>query len=194
MSPALPIRMAIAAVAALAALGGPIELLLVALVAVAALTSSSALSGPIDISIAADPDNPAMPRMGDTLRYRTVIRNDQSVPATGVVAWLSLIQTDPGQEQPVDLEDWSAHKAEAFAQLAPGQTIDSEWPIRLIQAGHYRVAVTASAADVPTLAVSPPLTFVVEEKPVVDSNRVLPVAGGMPLLLTGLLIWRARFA
>ena len=89
--------------------------------------------------------------MGDTLRYRTVIRNDQPVQATGIVAWLSLIQTDPGQEQPVDLEDWSAHKAETFAELAPGKSVDSVWPIRLIQVGHYRVAVSASSGRRPSL-------------------------------------------
>jgi hypothetical protein len=150
------------------------------------------LGGPLAISLAADPANPPSPRMGDTLRYRTVIRNDQSVQATGIVAWLSLIQTDPGQEQPVDLEDWSAHKAETFAELAPGKAVDSEWPIRLIQAGHYRVAVSASAADIPSLAVSPPLEFVVQEKPVVESLRVVPVAGGVPLLLAGLVAWRVR--
>src|SRR3954454_12463711 len=148
--PPIPMQMAAAAIAVAVALGGPLELLLVALIAVALPTSSAALGGPLAISIAADPANPSSPRMGDTLRYRTVIRNDQSVQATGIVAWLSLIQTDPGQEQPVDLEDWSAHKAETFAELAPGKAVDSEWPIRLIQAGHYRVAVSASAADVPS--------------------------------------------
>ena len=44
------------------------------------------------------------------MRYHAVIRNDQPTAAHGIVAWLSLIQTDPSRP-PVDLEDWSSCEA-----------------------------------------------------------------------------------
>ncbi len=96
------------------------------------------------------------------------------------------------QEQPVDLEDWSAHKAITIASLAPGQAVQTDWPTRLIAAGHYRVVVSAMPAAGGSLAPSRFLDFAVRAKPVVESGRVLPVALGMPaLLLAGLLVrWR----
>src|SRR5262245_47625724 len=70
-----------------------------------------------DLAIALTParDNPLQPQMGDHLSFHSVIRNTGGAPITGLVAWLSLIQTDAGSEQPVDLEDWSAHRAVAAA-------------------------------------------------------------------------------
>ena len=49
-----------------------------------------------------------------------------------MIAWLSLVQVDLGKEQPVDLEDWSAHKVVTIASLAPGQAVE----IHLADAAH----------------------------------------------------------
>lgn len=168
----------------------PLRLVLLVLLFGAAAVSAA--GAPLEISLVPDPDNPLEPRMGDTLRFHTLIRNTEADPVTGVIAWLSLVQTDPGLEQPVDLEDWSAHKAIALDVLMAGAVVETEWPIRLIQAGHYRVVVSASAGGEPRLAASPFRGFIVEEKPVVESGRVLPVAVGIPLLLGGLMFWRRR--
>ncbi|HVI90437.1 MAG TPA: hypothetical protein VM659_19190, partial [Dongiaceae bacterium] len=81
--------------------------------------------------------------MGDRLNFHSIIRNAGNAPIEGVVAWLSLVQIDTGQEQPIDLEDWSAHKAVTVATLAPGQMFQADWPMRLIQAGNYRIVVSA---------------------------------------------------
>lgn len=146
----------------------------------------------LSVALSPAPDNPASPQMGDRLAFSTVIRNDDTVPVDGVIAWISLVQTDRGKEQPVDLEDWSAHKAVTAAGLAPGQAIQTDWPMRLIQSGHYRVVVSAASRTGTTLAASPFVDFTVRTKPVVESGRVLPVALGMPLLLGGLLTLRLR--
>src|SRR3954465_14509981 len=99
--------------------------------------TGSAVAAPLSVELKATPTNPASPRMGDTIAFTSVIRNTGDKPLDGVIAWISLVQVDPGKEQPVDLEDWSAHKAIAERTLAPGAALSTEWPIRLIQAGTY---------------------------------------------------------
>jgi hypothetical protein len=153
---------------------------------------SVGVAAPLSITIAPDSANPAAPRMGDHLHFGTVIRNDGTAPVEGLTAWISLIQIDKGKEQPVDLEDWSAHKAVTAPALEPGATVRTDWPMRLIQAGHYRVVVSAASRSGTGLTASPFSDFSVREKPVVESARVLPVAIGLPLLLAGALVWRAR--
>ena len=99
---------------------------------VLAIFGPAASAAPISISIAPAAQNPASPKMGDHLTFHTIIRNDGSDPVDGLIAWLSLVQVDRGHEQPIDLEDWSAHKAVTAAKLAPGQTLETDWPMRLI--------------------------------------------------------------
>ena len=136
--------------------------------------------------------NPAQPQMGDRLSYQTSIRNVGAAPIEGIVAWLGLVQVDRGKEQPVDLEDWSAHKAVTIPSLSSGQAIQTEWPLRLIASGHYRVVVSAAAADGGPLTPSPFVDLTVRAKPVVESSRVLPVAIGVPALLLTCLLVRRR--
>jgi len=146
----------------------------------------------LTVSLAPSPANPAAPRMGNRLSFHTVIRNTGAQPVHGLIAWISLLRTDPGQEQPMDLEDWSAHKAVSAARLEPGQSLDADWPMRLIQDGRYRVVVSLVSREEPGLVTSPLLDFTVLRKPVVESGRVLPVALGMPFLLGLVLLWRWR--
>lgn len=60
----------------------------------------------------------------------------------GLVAWISLVKIDPGNEQPVDLESWNAHEAVTEASLKPGETLRTDCPMRLIKGGDYRVVVS----------------------------------------------------
>lgn len=147
---------------------------------------------PVSIAIAPAASNPASPRMGDRLSFRTEIRNDGTAPVGGVIGWVSLLRTDRGHEQPIDLEDWSAHKAITLPSLAPGETVATDWPFRLIASGTYRVVVSAATRDGAALATSPFADFAVRAKPVVESQRVLPVALGLPLLIGAGMIVTAR--
>ncbi len=63
-------------------------------------------AAPLDIALAPDVSNPTSPTMGDQMRFRSVIANSGERPVEGLVAWISLVEVDPGREQPVDLEDW----------------------------------------------------------------------------------------
>jgi len=159
-----------------------------------ASTAQPATAAPaLQVDLAPAPANPASPQMGDRLSYRTSIRNVGRAQVEGIVAWLGLVQVDKGKEQPVDLEDWSAHKAVTIPSLAPGQAVQTDWPMRLIAAGHYRVVVSAAAAGGGPLTPSPFVGLAVRAKPVVESGRVLPVALGVPaLLLAGLLLRRRQ--
>lgn len=145
--------------------------------------ASAACAGSLSIELRPDASNPASPRMGDRLSFHSVIHNTGATPVDGLIAWLSLVQVDQGKEQPVDLEDWSAHKALAAASLAAGRGIETDWPMRLIQAGRYRVVVSAASRDGTRLVASPFVDFSVRPKPVVESRRVIPVALGLPLLI-----------
>ena len=149
---------------------------------------------PLAISLTAHPGNPSSPQMGDSLIFDTAIRNTSEQPTHGVVAWISLVQMDPGHEQPMDLEDWSAHKAVNQTLLGAGEHLTVEWPMRLIQSGSYRVVVSAMDREAGAVMTSPVLDFVVRPKPVVESKRILPVALGVPMVLSGLLFiaWYRR--
>jgi hypothetical protein len=156
------------------------------------LLAPAAMAAPLSISLEPAAGNPASPRMGDNLGFHTVIRNDGATAVDGLIAWISLVQVDPGNEQPVDLEDWSAHKAVTASSLKPGGRLEVDWPMRLIQAGHYRVAVSAASRTGTELITSPIADIRVRQKPVVESNRVMPVAFGIPFLIGALLLWRHR--
>ncbi len=144
----------------------------------------------LSISLVPDQANPSSPQMGDWLKFHSVIGNSGAQTSHGVVAWISLVQVDPGHEQPVDLEDWSAHKAVTEAVLQPGQQVNVEWPMRLIQSGSYRVVISAVDRETGHVMTSPFVDFQVRRKPVVESQRILPVAFGVPALVLGMMAWR----
>lgn len=161
-----------------------LHLAIAAITVLGAMTPAvPAAAGDLAIRISPSADNPADPQMGDHLSFRSQITNTGTSPIDGVISWLSIVRVDAGKEAPIGLEDWSAEKAVTQATLAPGETILTDWPMRLIQAGHYRVVVSAASRTGTDLAASPFADFTVQAKPVVQSARVLPVAIGVPLLL-----------
>jgi len=150
---------------------------------------------PLKISLQADPSNPSHPVMGDKMHFHSIITNTGTTPIEGLVGWISLVEVDPGHEQPMDLEDWSAHKAIAGTGLEPGAELKTVWPMRLIQHGDYRVVISATDRNQRRVYTSPMLQFHVTRKPVVESSRILPVALGVPLFIGGLIglrIWRQK--
>ena len=161
------------------------------MLAFAAMGHAAPAAPPLQAELSAAPGNPASPQMGDRLNYHSIIRNTGPAPLANVIAWLGLVQVDHGQEQPVDLEDWSAHKALTIPSLAPGQAVQTDWPMRLIASGHYRIVVSVVSGS-GELVPSPFVDLAVRAKPVVQSTRVLPVALGLPLLLLAGLLLRCR--
>jgi len=163
---------------------------LITVVTTVLLTSiSAAAQAPLSLDLRPDDKNPSIPVMGDHLRFWSTITNTGTTPVEGLVAWISLVEIDPGDEQPVDLEDWSAHKAVTGATLAPGQPLRTDWPMRLIKGGDYRVVVSVTDRGSSRVVTSPTLQFHVRQKAVLQTGRVLPVAVGVPLLIIGLMVF-----
>ena len=152
-------------------------------------TVSAAAQVPVVLDLHPDGKNPASPVMGDHIRFRSTITNTGSIPIEGLVAWISLVEIDPGNEQPVDLEDWSAHKAVTGASLGPGRSLRTDWPMRLIKGGDYRAVVSVTDRAGRMVHTSPTVQFHVRQKPVLQAGRVLPVAAAIPLLIVGLMVY-----
>jgi hypothetical protein len=135
-------------------------------------------------------------KMGDTPNFLGAVTNLGAQPAQGLIVYLSLVSLTPGQEHPVDLEDWSAQKAVRIDRLNPGATDYRRWGMRLIAAGKYGVALTVVDPRESRPLVSDLVTFKVRPKPTLIAGRVLPVAIGVPLLVLsfwgGLLVYRSR--
>jgi hypothetical protein len=139
---------------------------------------------------------PGSLKMGDTPNFLGAVTNLGSQPAQGLVVYLSLVSLTPGQEHPVDLEDWSAQKAVRIDRLNPGATDYRQWGMRLIAAGKYGVALTVVDPRESRPIVSDLVTFEVRPKPTLIAGRVLPVAVGVPPFILGLwgglLVYRSR--
>lgn len=150
---------------------------------------SVSAQSPVSLDLQPDGNNPASPVMGDHLQFWSTITNTGTSAMDGLVAWISLVEIDPGNEQPVDLEDWSAHKAITGASLGPGQSLRTDWPMRLIKGGDYRVVVSVTDRGGRQVYTSRTVQFHVRQKPVLQAGRVLPVAAGIPLLILGLMVF-----
>lgn len=151
-----------------------------------------AMQPPISLNLSPDVNNPSSPIMGNHLRFISDITNMDNKTIEGVVAWLSLVEVDPGNEQPVDLEDWSAHKAVTGARLEPGKPLKTDWSMRLIKGGDYRIVISVTTRNSRNVFTSPVIQFHVRQKPVLKSSRVLPIAVGIPLLI-GFLIGFTKY-
>ncbi len=151
------------------------------------LSSTLVSAANLQLQLESDRANPGQPTMGNWMHFNSVINNTGQQPIEGLVAWISLVEVTPGKEQPMDLEDWSAHKAVTGTTLQPGAILQTQWPMRLIQSGDYRVVISATDRNNKTVFTSPTIQFHVAQKPVVESTRILPVALGIPLLIGGLL-------
>ena len=164
--------------------------MLTAIVSTLVFTAVSvSAQAPMSLDLQPDGKNPPSPVMGNHLQFWSTITNTGTSPIEGLVAWISLVEIDPGNEQPMDLEDWSAHKAITGASLKPGASLRTDWPMRLIKGGDYRVVVSVTDRGGRQVYTSPTVQFHVRQKPVLQAGRVLPVAVGIPLLFIGLMVF-----
>jgi hypothetical protein len=123
---------------------------------------------------------------GQFVTVRANITNLSSNQSVSGIAYISIV--DLVNNVPIDLEDWSAQKGVYIDSIPPGQTVTSEWTIRLVTAGSYTVDVLFGRSD----DLVPPASSQrasLEVAPHVNLNpgNVLPVAFGVPALLAGAL-------
>jgi hypothetical protein len=133
---------------------------------------------------------------GDYVKLPAVITNTSNKPVQDVTSYVTLVETTQGQQAPVDLEDWSAHRAVTVGSLAPGETHNASWDLRLIKGGDYVVYPAAIATGSSQPAVGPEVPLSVASHQSLNPGGVLPIALGVPILvgmaLFGPVVWRRR--
>ena len=122
--------------------------------------------------------------MGDTPVFQSVVSNAGKTEVHGAILYISLAFLKKGQERPQDLEDWSAENAVRISSLKPGTSTNIPWKLRLISWGKYGMMVTMLEADRKHPVTSDMITFNIGAKPTINPSRIVPVAIGVPLLLS----------
>ncbi len=150
-------------------------------------TSASA-AGRITVSI-----NPQsiQANMGDKIIYVGTITNNSDMAVDNIISYISLANVTPGEEAPMDLEDWSANKAIKIDTIPPHGTYEGKWPMRLINSGSYVAYITVvNKGD--TTPISSAMSHL-EIKRVIrlNPNNVLPVAIGEPFIIGGVFMFIA---
>lgn len=160
---------------------------------VLAFASQTGSSTPLKIET---PTQPLSGTAGQYVNLPATITNTSDNPIKDIVAYVTLVETTSGQQAPVDLEDWSAHRAVTFDSLAPGATENASWDLRLIKGGEYVVYAAAIGKGSSQPAAGPEVPLSVTAQKNLNPGGVLPVALGVPILV-GLTLflpvfWRRR--
>jgi hypothetical protein len=125
-------------------------------------------------------------RLGDSFSFSSKITNTGPAPVSGLVAHLNVVSLTRGVY--VDPEDWSSHRTQYVAPLAPGHSADLSWRVKSVNGGDFAIYVVVlpgkdPARAPPGLAVSPAVDVHVTEQRTLNSGGVLPLALGIPGLL-----------
>ncbi len=122
---------------------------------------------------------------GDFVTVEGTITNSSSQPLNNITTYLSLADND--SKLPVDLEDWSAEKGLYIGTIDAGQKLPLNWKIHFVKAGTYSLIIVAEVAGNELPQVSSITQFQVSLKRNLNPGQVLPVALGMPIVLTFIL-------
>lgn len=120
---------------------------------------------------------------GQYVRLPATVTNTSNAPVKEVVAYVSLVDVARGQQAPVDLEDWSAHRAVTIPALGPGQSQSVGWSLRLVKGGDYVVYANAIAGDSTRASVGQEVPLTVKAQRNLNPGGVLPVAIGVPIVV-----------
>lgn len=118
---------------------------------------------------------------GQYVRFPAKVTNTSDKPVRDVIAYVSLVETTRGLQAPVDLEDWSAHRAVKISSLTPGQSRDASWRLRLVKGGNYVVYAGAVAQGSTRASVGQEVPLLVSARQNLNPGGVLPVALGVPI-------------
>jgi len=122
---------------------------------------------------------------GQIITIKGILTNLGS-SATGGIAYISIV--DINNKIPIDLEDWSAEKGRDIPSIGPGQSIPMEWNVRLVKDGSYTIVILFSTNNSSVPPTSSSKIFLdVAPKHNLNPGNVLPVAFGVPALLTAIL-------
>jgi len=121
-------------------------------------------------------------KAGQYVKLPATVTNTSNGPVKDVVAYVSLVDVTRGQQAPVDLEDWSAHRAVTVPTLAPGRSKDVSWSLRLVKGGDYVVYANAIAGGSTRASVGQEVPLSVKAQKNLNPGGVLPVAIGVPIV------------
>ena len=121
-------------------------------------------------------------KAGQYVKLSAAVTNASNGMVKDVVAYVSLVDVTRGQQAPVDLEDWSAHRAVTVPTLAAGQSKDVSWSLRLVKGGDYVVYANAIAGGSTRASVGQEVPLSVTAHKNLNPGGVLPVAIGVPLV------------
>jgi hypothetical protein len=151
-----------------------------------ARSGSSALiatPGTGGVPLALDTSQPSLSgKAGQYVKLPSTVTNTSNGPVKDVVAYVSLVDVTRGQQAPVDLEDWSAHRAVTIPTLAAGQSKDVGWSLRLVKGGDYIVYANAIAGGSTRASVGQEIPLSVTAQKNLNPGGVLPVAIGVPII------------
>jgi len=122
-------------------------------------------------------------KMGNNVKFTGIVKNLGQRKLERLVVYLSFVSLEPGNEHPMDLEDWSAQKAVRIDSLLPGQPDKQSWGMRLIQAGKYGLVLTVINPTQKKPTISDLMPFTVNPKKNLSLKRILPVAVIEPTVL-----------
>jgi uncharacterized membrane protein len=157
-----------------------ISVMAVAGPALARATSMTGSSG-MPLRIETAPDE-LSGNAGQYVRLPARITNTSGKPVKNVIAYVTLVETTKGQQAPVDLEDWSAHRAVRISSLAPGRSRNVSWDLRLIKGGYYVVYASAIEQGSTRASVGQEIPLFVTAHKNLNPGGVLPVAIGVPVV------------
>lgn len=127
-------------------------------------------------------------KAGQYVKLPAKVTNTSNAPVKDVVAYVSLVDVTRGQQAPVDLEDWSAHRAVTIPTLAAGQSKDLSWSLRLVKGGDYVVYANAIAGGSTRASVGQEVPLTVTAQKNLNPGGVLPVAIGVPIVAGAVLL------
>lgn len=127
-------------------------------------------------------------KAGQYVKLPAKVTNTSNAPVKDVVAYVSLVDVTRGQQAPVDLEDWSAHRAVTIPTLAAGQSKDVSWSLRLVKGGDYVVYANAIAGGSTRASVGQEVPLTVTAQKNLNPGGVLPVAIGVPIVAGAVLL------
>ena len=126
-------------------------------------------------------------RLGQDFSFASTITNRGSAPTSSLVAHLNVLSLRPGLY--VDPEDWSENRTRYLGSLAPGASTTVRWTVTAVNAGSLGVYVAVFPSSGEGQPVTgPTLRASIAERKTIDSGDIVPVAIGVPVLLSVLAV------
>jgi hypothetical protein len=130
-------------------------------------------------------------RLGEKFTFTSTITNTSPSPSPPLIAHLNVLSLRNGVY--VDPEDWSSQRTWYLGTLAAGASRTITWRVQAVNTGSFATYVAVLAQDAPTAApvTGPAVELRVAGRRTINSDGILPLALGVPILL-GLLTAGAR--